>query len=140
MTRFAVKYPARVRHIVYLDAAYDMGAALDAAVHAKLLPPGGNPPAHPLREIEAGSRLTRLEFHAIQCPALAFFVINKPEAVGKWYEPFELGYKREQIEIFGREMRRGQVVQFRDTDHLFFNDPGKIDGVVETIRGFLAKL
>jgi pimeloyl-ACP methyl ester carboxylesterase len=90
MTRFAAKYPVRVRHVVYLDAAYDMGAARSAGE-------------------------------------------------GKWYKAFELGYKGEQIAIFERDMKRGRVVEFRDTDHFFFNDPNKVDSVVETIRVFLAK-
>jgi len=35
-------------------------------------------------------------------------------------------------------MKRGQVVEFRDTDHFFFNDPNKVDGVVSTVRAFLS--
>lgn len=139
MTRFAVKYPARVRHLVYLDAAYDMGAALEAAVNAKLIEPGGNSMPHPLKEIETASRETRLDFMSVTVPALAFFVINKPVGEGKWYKAFELGYKGEQIAIFKRDMKRGQVIEFRDTDHFFFNDPEKVDGVVSTVRAFLAR-
>lgn len=139
MTRFAVLYPMRVRHIVYLDAAYDMGAAMEAAVKAKLIAPDGNAMPHPLKEIERDSRETRLDFKFVTAPALAFFVINKREAVGKWYEPFERGFKSEQIEIFKRDMKQREVVEFRDTDHLFFNDPKKAGGVAKTIRSFLAK-
>jgi pimeloyl-ACP methyl ester carboxylesterase len=139
MTRFAAKYPARVRHIVYLDAAYDMGAAMDAAVRAKLIEPDARAGAFPLDRIDAGAKATRLDFKSIKAPSLAFFVINKPVGEGKWYTAFELGYKGEQIAVFKRDMKRGQVVEFRDTDHFFFNDPNKVDDVVGTIRGFLSK-
>src|SRR5207248_2005518 len=36
MTRFAERYPKRVRHLVYLDAAYDMADGYEAARKAKL--------------------------------------------------------------------------------------------------------
>jgi hypothetical protein len=56
----------------------------------------------------------------------------------KWYEIFEVGYKGEQIKNFKREMKRADVVVFRDTDHFFFVDPLKTDGVVAQIRQFFS--
>jgi len=138
MTRFAVKYPARVRHLVYLDAAYDMGAARDAAIRAQLIAPDAKPGPFPLDRIEAAASTTHLAYSLVNARALAFFIINKPVGEGKWYKAFELGYKSEQIAIFKRDMKRGQVVEFRDTDHFFFNDPNKVDGVVSTVRAFLS--
>ncbi len=139
MTVFAAKYPSRVRHLVYLDAAYDMGAAREAALNAKLIGPDTKSGPFPLDQIEAGANATRMDYRAIQAPALAFFVINKPVGEGKWYKAFELGYKGEQIAIFKRDMKRGHVVEYRDTDHFFFNDVKKADGVAEDIREFLSR-
>jgi pimeloyl-ACP methyl ester carboxylesterase len=138
MTRFAQQHPRSVRHLVYLDAAYDMGSAYEAALSAKLIPPA-KAPATPIEFIDAEARQTHLDFRTIRAPALAFFVINRPEAAGKWYEPFELGYKGEQIKKFERDLKRRTTVVFRDNDHFFFNDPKKVDDVVATIRQFLAR-
>jgi hypothetical protein len=73
----------------------------------------------------------------IRAPALAYFVILAGDP--RWREPFELGYKSEQIRIFKRDVRRGRVIEFHDTDHLFFADPRKTDTVVAEIRSFLSQ-
>ena len=141
MTRFAALYPKRVRHLVYLDAAYDYGRATEVGIAANLIPPPKTP-GTPLELIQADAGRTHPDFAAVRAPALAFFVINKPQptVVGlNWFEAFEVGYKGEQIENFKREMTRGNVVVFGDTDHFFFVDPNKIDGVVAQVRRFLAK-
>jgi pimeloyl-ACP methyl ester carboxylesterase len=137
MTRFAVKYPSRLRHLVYLDAAYDMGAAYDVAVNAKLIEPSSKAPDTPLEHIQAEANRTRLDLRGIRAPALAYFVILAGDP--RWREPFELGYKSEQIRIFKRDVRRGRVIEFHDTDHLFFADPRKTDTVVAEIRSFLSQ-
>ena len=66
--------PARVRHIVYLDAAYDMRAAMDAAVRADLIKPDAKAGAFPLDRIDDGAKATRMDYRDMSAPALAFFV------------------------------------------------------------------
>jgi hypothetical protein len=48
-------------------------------------------------------------------------------------------YKGEHIKIFKRDVKRGRVVEFHDTDHFFFSDPTKTDTVVAEIRSFLSQ-
>jgi pimeloyl-ACP methyl ester carboxylesterase len=110
MSRFAVKYPSRLRHLVYLDAAYDMGAAYDVAVNAKLIEPSSKAPDTPLEHIQAEANRTRLDLRGIRAPALAYFVILAGDP--RWREPL---------------------------DHLFFADPRKTDTVVAEIRSFLSQ-
>jgi len=137
MTRFATKYPERVRHLVYLDAAYDMGTAYDVAVKAKLIEPSSKAPETPFEQLQAEANKTRLDFRGIRAPALAYFVILSGDP--RWHVPFELGYKGEQIRIFKRDMKRGRAVEFHDTDHFFFADPNKTDTVVAEIGSFLSQ-
>jgi pimeloyl-ACP methyl ester carboxylesterase len=137
MTRFAAKYPERIRHLVYLDAAYDMGTAYDVAIQAKLIQPPGAPQT-PFEHLQAEANKTHLDLGSIRAPALAYFVINKTDNP-RWREVFEQGYKSEQMRIFRRDVVRGRVVEFRDTDHFFFADPRKTDTVVEEIRAFLSQ-
>ena len=136
MTRFAMKYPQRLRHLVYLDAAYDMATAYDVAIQAKLIQPP-KPPETPIERIQAEANKTHLDFRAIRAPALAYFVILSGDS--RWRGPFELGYKSEQIRIFKRDVKRGRAVEFHDTDHFFFADPKKADTVVAEIRSFLSQ-
>jgi pimeloyl-ACP methyl ester carboxylesterase len=136
MTRFAAKYPQRLRHLVYLDAAYDMATAYDVAIQAKLIQPP-KPPGTPIERIQAEANRTHLDFRPIRAPALAYFVIVSGDS--RWREPFELGYKSRQIRIFMRDLKRGRVVEFHDTDHFFFADPKKADTVVAEIRSFLSQ-
>jgi pimeloyl-ACP methyl ester carboxylesterase len=138
MTRFVAKYPARVRHLVYLDAAYDMGTAYDVAVSAKLIEPSSRAPGTPFEHLQAEANKTHLDFRAILAPALAYYVINKTDNP-RWREVFESGYKSEQIRIFKRDVKRGRVVEFHDADHFFFADPRKTDTVVAEIRSFLSQ-
>jgi len=136
MTRFAAKYPQRLRHLVYLDGAYDTATAYNVAIQAKLIQPP-KPPETPIARIQAEANQTHLDFRAIRAPALAYFVILSGDS--RWREPFELGYKSEQIRIFNRDVKRGRVVEFHDTDHFFFADPKKADTVVAEIRSFLSQ-
>jgi len=139
MTRFAALYPNRVRHLVYLDAAYDYGRATEVALKAQLIT-APKPPATPLDFIRADAERRHPAFRSVRAPALAFFVINKPkpDPVGlKWYDTFEIGYKGEQVDNFKHEMKHHDVIIVRDSDHLFFVDPAKIDDIVMQIRRFL---
>ena len=56
---------------------------------------------------------------------------------GPTFAPLELGYKRDQVRIFKRDMKRGKAVEFHDTDHFFFVDPRKTTLIVQMIRDFL---
>jgi pimeloyl-ACP methyl ester carboxylesterase len=136
MTRFATKYPERVRHLVYLDAAYDMGTAYDVAINAKLIEPPKAPDT-PLEHLQDEANRTHLDFRGVRAPALAYYVILSGDP--RWREPFELGFKSEQIRIFRRDVKRGRVVEFHDTNHFFFADPRKTDTVVAEIRLFLSQ-
>jgi pimeloyl-ACP methyl ester carboxylesterase len=136
MTRFATKYPERVRHLAYLDAAYDMAAGYDVAINAKLIEPP-NPPDTPLERLQAEANRTHLDFRGVRAPALAYYVILSGDP--RWRKPFEVGFKSAQIRIFRRDVKRGRVVEFHDTDHFFFNDPKKADTVVAEIRWFLTQ-
>jgi pimeloyl-ACP methyl ester carboxylesterase len=138
MTRFATNYPERPRHLVYLDAAYDMATAYDVAINAKLIEPSSKPPESPVELIQAAANRTHLDVRAVRAPALAYFVINQTHNP-RWREVFESGYKSEQIRIFKRDMKRGRAVEIRDADHFFFVDPRKTDTVVAEIRSFLSQ-
>jgi pimeloyl-ACP methyl ester carboxylesterase len=138
MTRFATQYPERVRHLIYLDAAYDMGTAYDVALNAKLIRPLSKAPETPVERLQAEANRTHLDFRGIRAPALAYFVINRTDNP-RWREVFEQGYKSQQIGIFKRDVKRGRVVELHDTDHFFFADPKKTDTVVAEIRLFLSQ-
>jgi pimeloyl-ACP methyl ester carboxylesterase len=149
MTRFAERYPQRVRHLVYLDAAYDMADGFEAAKKAKL--PVSARADSPIDKINLEARHTHLDYKKVQAPALAFYALyataDDPAGIVPAKRPHtaqtfpivELGYKREQVKIFRRDMKRGRVVEFFDTDHFFFVDPRKTASVVSTIRDFLAQ-
>ena len=49
----------------------------------------------------------------------------------------EGGYKREQIDSFKANVRRGQVVEWHDTNHFFFDDPRHSNEAALAIRKFL---
>ena len=149
MTRFAERYPQRVRHLVYLDAAYDTADGFEAAKKAKL--PMSSRAESPIDKINIEARRTHLDYRKVQAPALAFYALyataDDPAGIVPAKRPHnaqtfpivELGYKREQVKIFKRDMKRGRVVEFFDTDHFFFVDPRKTVSVVSTIRDFLAQ-
>jgi pimeloyl-ACP methyl ester carboxylesterase len=137
MTRFATRYPERARHLVYLDAAYDTGTAYDVAVNAKLIAPSSKAPDTPFERLQAEMNKTHLDFRGVRAPALAYYAILSGDP--RWREPFELGFKAEQIRIFKRDVKRGRVVEFHDTDHFFFADPKKTDTVVAEIESFLSQ-
>ena len=148
MTRFAERYPKRVRHLVYLDAAYDMADGRDAAVKAKLR--SSSRADSPIGKIDDGASESHLHFRKVAAPALAFFVLydtpNDPVGIipearlrGEAFNAIELGYKRDQVRIFKRDMARGRAVEYHDTDHFFFADPRKRSEVTDTIGSFLAQ-
>lgn len=46
-------------------------------------------------------------------------------------------FRKKQIERFTKEVKKGRVVELRNTNHGFFKDPRLQDMVVQTIRNFL---
>jgi len=140
MTIFASRYPARVRHVVYLDAAYDFAAGRQVALKAGLPVKAGPLPVQQL-DWEAG--VNHLDFTSIRVPALAFFVLHDrpedPAGIRPEYRlrPELLPYLREQAAIFRRAVPHGEVVELRNTDHTFFNDPRIQAGIIGKIQRFL---
>lgn len=147
MTAFAVLHPTRLTALVYLDAAYDYARAHELAAAAGLAKPNPSP------TIEAVSRSARVhpEYTRISAPALAFFVLYDAAPVssemdGRARAATELafrvldgsGYKREQIELFRMSIKHGQVIEWHDTNHMFFDDPRHSDETVRIIRAFLS--
>ena len=142
MTVFATRYPTRVRHLVYLDAAYDLASGREVAVKAHM-PLGAG--TSPVQQLNDGAGRTHLDFTALHVPALAFFVLYdrpedppgiRPEAR---LRPELLPYLREQVAIFRRDMKRGEAVELRNTDHTFFNDPRIQASVVNRVQNFLRR-
>jgi pimeloyl-ACP methyl ester carboxylesterase len=142
MTVFATRYPARVRHLVYLDAAYDLASGREVAVKAHM-PLGSG--TSPVQQLNDGAGRTHLDFTALHVPALAFFVLyDRPEdppgiRPESRLRPELIPYLREQVAIFRRDMKRGEAVELRNTDHTFFNDPRIQASVVDRVQTFLRR-
>jgi len=67
MTAFAKRHPNRVRHLVYLDAAYDMAKAYETAMQAQVpVTPSADPE---ITAIDREARQTRLDYRSIEVPA-----------------------------------------------------------------------
>ena len=149
MTTFAALYPSRLTALVYLDAAYDYARAYELAAAAGLAKPHREP------TVEAVSRSARVhpEYTRVDVPALAFFVLYDaasvtPQMGDRARATSELafrvldasGYKREQIDLFRKTVTHGRVIEWHDTNHMFFDDPKRSDETVRIIRGFLSGL
>jgi pimeloyl-ACP methyl ester carboxylesterase len=149
MTTFAALYPTRLTALVYLDAAYDYARAYELAAAAGLAKP------HPEPTVEAVSRSTRVhpDYARVSVPALAFFVLYDaayvtPQMGDRARSTNELafrvldasGYKRGQIDLFRKTVTHGRVIEWHDTNHMFFDDPKHSDETVRTIRDFLSDL
>jgi pimeloyl-ACP methyl ester carboxylesterase len=147
MTAFAGRYPERLAKLVYLDAAYDNARAHELAKAANF--PFHKDPDASIAAIDEGANQTHPDYAKVAAPALAFFVLyDKPYETPQMSEEarrvnalafrvLEGAYKREQIDEFHAKVKRGRVVELRDTNHLFFQDPKRSDDVVRQIRGFL---
>lgn len=149
MTRFAVMYPKRLTALVYLDAAYDYRRAYELASASGLAKPNRD------AALEAISRAARVrpEYRRITAPALGFFVLYDAPIItsdmdAKARISAELayrtldgsGYKRAQIQLFRTTLQRSQVVEWHDTNHMFFNDPRHADDTVNVVSDFLARV
>jgi len=147
MTRFATTYPDRLTALVYLDGAVDYERAYELASATGLSKPSRDP------AIEAISRAARVhpDYRQIRTPALAFFVLydvpyitsEMDEGTRKTSELLyrtlhESGFVRQQVTLFKTTFARSRVVEWHDTNHVFFSDPKHVDDTPRIIRDFLA--
>jgi pimeloyl-ACP methyl ester carboxylesterase len=153
MTRFASVYPTRVDKLVYLDAAEDSAQMLQLMADAGI----PYPPYQSDAERQINTSQSHPDFTKVTAPALAYFVAFDPgyslqsdEVLCPGCEPEvarnvrrlwrlmeEKNFWREQADRFRRDMKRGQVIELRGTNHFFFVDPKHTDGVVRQVKAFL---
>lgn len=150
LTEFAKHYPRRVARLVYLDAAYDLAQNAELGRRAQLnLPPLPGADKATL-ELIARSIEYHPDYKSIQAPALGVFVTyDEPpksalwdEATKAkllaWWHDYGKAYRREQIERFEKEMKKGRVVELHNTTHggfLFEKEQQTI--LIREIRKFL---
>jgi len=150
LTEFATAYPDRVLSLVYLDAAYDLpeNAALGRKAELELPPLPGADSA--TLALIARSNEYHPDYKRIKAPALAFFVTydeapqsalwdeaTKAKLLAWWYE-YGKAYRREQIERFEKDVKRGKVVELHHTTHggfVFNKDQQKV--LIREMRAFL---
>jgi pimeloyl-ACP methyl ester carboxylesterase len=146
MTHFAVTFPDRVRTLVYLDAANDYAQLNEISAEAKLEPSSDRGVAAVLEEASK----SHPAYSKVEAPALDVVVVyDKPWAVRpedteayKRYTQlvFDRDYVGDQIRQFRTQMKRGEIVMLRDTDHVaFLHDPVQLKVVVAEMRRFLLK-
>ena len=150
LTEFATLYPRRVVKLVYLDAAYDLPENAELGRKAQLnLPPLPGADKATL-ELIAHSNEYHPNYRLIRAPALGFFVTydeppksslwddaTKARLLAWWYD-YGRAYRREQIERFEKDMKKGKVVELHNTTHggfVFDKDQQKI--LTREMRTFL---
>jgi pimeloyl-ACP methyl ester carboxylesterase len=150
LTEFATQYPKRVTNLVYLDAAYDLAENAELGRKAQLnLPqlPGADKPA---LELSARGFEYHPDYRRIRAPALGFFVTydeapkspmwdeaTKTKLLAWWYD-YGKAYRREQIDRFQTDMKKGKVVELHNTTHggfVFDKEQQKI--LIREMRKFL---
>lgn len=157
LLEFASKYPKRTLKLVFLDAAYDRR---EIAAMEKL-----NPLPDPVPSATSAVLKDRIEFEffrfmdvyeppykKIKAPALSYYSIFekhwevKPdtdeatkakaqEFVDKVVQPYQF----RNAEKFRKEVKKGEVIILRDTNHYFFEDPKQKYAVFKQIRVFLLR-
>lgn len=148
-TRFAALFPDRVEKLVYLDAAYDRKSGVELArnpAYPMPLPKFEGP----IGETVKGATAADPDYTSVRAPALAFYVIYETPQVPPGTDPFTEAkliagwptygerFLHAQVNRFRREMKRGRVVELRDTNHVKFlidRAPQRI--VVREMRKFL---
>lgn len=150
LTEFATLYPRRVVKLVYLDAAYDLPENAELGRKAQLnLPPLPGADKSTL-ELIARSNEYHPDYKPIRAPALGFFVTydepptsplwddgTKAKLLAWWYD-YGRAYRREQIERFEKDMKKGKVVELHNTTHggfVFDRDQQTI--LIREMRTFL---
>jgi pimeloyl-ACP methyl ester carboxylesterase len=148
MTRFAGLFPDRLAKLVYLDAANDDKRGRELAAQANFPLPKPSDPF--LAAIERGAGETHPDYAKVAAPALAFYAMMESPHVTQQMDQEtkrrnELAFRilergqREQIDQFRAQVKRATVVELRDTNHFFFQDPKLRSEVVRMIREFLRK-
>lgn len=157
MIEFASKYPKRTLKLVFQDAAYDRR---DIVAMEKQ-----NPLPDPVPSATSSKLIDRIEFEffrfmddyeppykKIKAPALSYYSIFekhwavKPETdevtkakAQEFVEKIVQPYQFRNVEKFRAEVKRGEVVVIRGSDHYFFEDPKQKDELFKKIRVFLDK-
>ena len=146
MTHLAVTFPDRVRTLVYLDAANDYAQLNEISAEAKLETSSDRGVAAVLEEASK----SHPAYSKVEAPALDVVVVyDKPwsvrpedsEAYKRYTQlVFDRDYVGDQIRQFRRQMKRGEIVMLRNTDHVaFLHDPAQLKIVVAEMRRFLLK-
>jgi pimeloyl-ACP methyl ester carboxylesterase len=150
LTEFAALYPRRVVKLVYLDAAYDLPENAELGRKAQLnLPPMPGADNATLALV-AGSNEYHPDYKRITAPALGFFVAydeapkspiwddaTKARLLAYWND-YGRAYRREQIDRFKHDMKKGRVVELHNTTHggfVFDKDQQQI--LIREMRTFL---
>jgi len=148
-TRFAALFPERVEKLVYLDAAYDRKSGVELS-RSPAYPMPIPKFEGPIAETVKGATAADPDYASVRAPALAFYVIYETPQVPPGTDPFTESklvagwpthgepFLHAQVSRFRREMKRGRVVELRDTNHVrFLIDPAPQRVVVREMRKFL---
>jgi pimeloyl-ACP methyl ester carboxylesterase len=146
MTHLAATFPDRVKTLVYLDAANDYAQLSEISAEAKLEPSADKAVAAVL---ESASKV-RPAYSRVEAPALDIVVVYdapwpvRPEDSEAYKRYTQLVFDRDfvgdQIRQFRSQMKRGEIVMLRNTDHVaFLHDPAQLKIVVAEMRRFLLK-
>ncbi len=148
MTEFAALYPRHVKKLVYLDAAYDLVRNFELGQSLDL--PSPSWADKPTLALIARSNEYRPDYTRIKAPALGIFVTydETPKSpmqnaatsakLLQWWFDHGKAYRREQIEIFQRDMKFAHVVELHNTTHggfVFDKEQQKI--LISEIQKFL---
>ena len=144
MTHFAVKFPTRVKKLVYLDAANDYAQLARISAEAKFEPNSDRA----LTAILDGASKSPPAYAKVKAPALNVAVTyDAPWPLGpdasdayKRYTRivFDTDYPGDQVRKFRAQMKRGEVILLRNTDHVaFLHDPAQLKIVIAEMRRFL---
>jgi len=150
-TKFAGLYPDRVNSLVYLDAAEDYKSGRELATNPRSKYPLPLPEFDgPIGAIVRGAEEADPDYTKIGAPALAFFTIYaapyipddvdealRARLVKRWDE-YGNPFQRQKIDHFRRDMKYGQVIELRNTDHGdFVRDQNFQSYLVREMRRFL---
>ncbi len=157
LLQFASYYPNRTLKLVFLDAAYDRREVLALE---KL-----NPLPDPVPSATSPVLRDRIEFEffrfmdvyepsykKIKAPALSYYSIFekhwdvKPDTdeatkakAQEFIEKVVQPYQFRNAEKFQKEVKNGEVVILRNTNHYFFEDPNQKNAVFAKVRTFLLR-
>jgi len=146
ITRFAVKFPHRLGKLVYLDAANDYLQLSKISAEAKFEP--NSDPA--LQAILDGASQSHPPYARVTAPALDIVVVydqpwplpaDASDAYRRYTQlVFDRDFVGDQIRQFRSQMKRGEVVMLRNTDHVaFLHDAAQLKIVVAEMRRFLSE-